>query len=385
VTHAARKHAILSASAAYRWLNCPGSVRLASGLPNPSSEYAAEGTRAHETAEALLRQPTIIHAPDITLGGIVEREKLLAQWEQEDLDAILVYVDYVRDLRWHGGEMFELERRLDLGAVWPNMFGTADCIHLSPDGVLTVVDFKFGRGVPVEVADNPQLLYYAVGAALAYHNHPVKKIRVVVVQPRCHHPDGPIRSHDYEPADLMDFIALLRERAAETEKPDAPLNPGAWCRFCLAAPTCPALQAVALETAKLDHEDATTDELAEALGKVDVVETWCKRVREEAIRRARAGTPPTGYKLVATRATRKWKDESTALGDMLADFGEDVAYERKLRSPAQVEKLIGKKAFCDYADLVESKSSGVTLVTLDDPRPPVAASVEDDFGTVDQE
>jgi hypothetical protein len=242
--------------------------------------------------------------------------------------------------------------------------------------------------VPVEVKDNPQLLYYATGAALAYHNRQVKKIRVVVVQPRCHHPDGPIRSAEYEPADLMDFIALLRERAAETEKPDAALNPGAWCRFCLAAPTCPALQQMALETAKLDHEDASADDLADALGKVDVIETWCKRVREEGIRRARAGSPPTGYKLVATRATRKWKDENKAGAVLCADLGYDQAcvYETKIRSPAQVEKLLGKKTLGKVLlDLVETKSSGVTLVTLDDPRPPVTASVEDDFATVDQE
>jgi hypothetical protein len=369
MTHAARKHAVLSASAAYRWLNCPGSVRLASGLPNPSSEYAAEGTRAHAAAERWLREEIGPRGDD---------------WDEDDLAAIEAYVGFVHNL---GPGERELERRLDLSNIWPGMFGTADCIHLA-DGVLTVVDFKFGRGVPVEVADNPQLLYYAVGAALAYHNQSVKKIRVVVVQPRCHHPDGPIRSHDYEPADLMDFIALLRERAAETEKPDAALNPGAWCRFCLAAPTCPALQAVALETAKLDHEDATTDELAEALGKVDVVETWCKRVREEAIRRARAGTPPTGYKLVATRATRKWKDEREAELTLLETHGlaKSTVLETKLRSPAQIEKAIGKKfAQSVLASLVESKSSGVTLVTLDDPRPPVTASVEDDFGTVDQE
>lgn len=370
MTHAARKHAVLSASAAYRWLNCPGSVRLASGLESPSSEYAQEGTRAHEHAEEW-----------ISAGGRPPQE----DWSDDDIEAIRVYVEYVEDL---GEGERELERRLDLSSIWPGMFGTADCIHLSPDGVLTVVDFKFGRGVPVEVQDNPQLLYYATGAALAYHNRQVKKVRAVVVQPRCHHPDGPIRMAEYEPADLMDFIALLRERAAETEKPDAPLNPGAWCRWCLAAPTCPALQAMALETAKLDFEEAASDELADALSKVDTVETWCKRVREEAIRRARAGTPPTGYKLVATRATRKWKDERDAEQTLLETHGlaKSTVLETKLRSPAQIEKAIGKKfAQTVLASLVETKSSGVTLVTLDDPRPPVTASVEDDFAAVDQE
>lgn len=50
------KHARCSASAAHRWINCPGSVALSDQCPDPgSSSYADEGTVAHNLAELKLR------------------------------------------------------------------------------------------------------------------------------------------------------------------------------------------------------------------------------------------------------------------------------------------------------------------------------------------
>ena len=49
-------HARLSPSAAIRWINCPGSIRLSDQVPPAgSSEYADEGTAAHALAELKLR------------------------------------------------------------------------------------------------------------------------------------------------------------------------------------------------------------------------------------------------------------------------------------------------------------------------------------------
>ncbi len=48
-------HALLSPSSAERWMQCPGSVALSYGAPDSSSEYADEGTAAHELAAMCLR------------------------------------------------------------------------------------------------------------------------------------------------------------------------------------------------------------------------------------------------------------------------------------------------------------------------------------------
>ncbi|MFX3864257.1 DUF2800 domain-containing protein, partial [Streptococcus suis] len=49
-------HAILSASASHRWLNCPPSVRLTEDMPDVNSEFALEGTDAHELCAYLVEK-----------------------------------------------------------------------------------------------------------------------------------------------------------------------------------------------------------------------------------------------------------------------------------------------------------------------------------------
>lgn len=50
-----RKHALLSASSAARWLVCTAAPRFEENFPDTSSEYAAEGTLAHSVAELYAR------------------------------------------------------------------------------------------------------------------------------------------------------------------------------------------------------------------------------------------------------------------------------------------------------------------------------------------
>ena len=45
------KHAMLSASSSARWLACPPSAQLCAALPDTVTDYAREGTCAHELAE----------------------------------------------------------------------------------------------------------------------------------------------------------------------------------------------------------------------------------------------------------------------------------------------------------------------------------------------
>ena len=72
------KHARCSASAAHRWINCPGSVALSDQCPDPgSSSYADEGTVAHELAELKLRH--VLH--EITDA---QYKKRLAKIQQND-------------------------------------------------------------------------------------------------------------------------------------------------------------------------------------------------------------------------------------------------------------------------------------------------------------
>ena len=50
-----RQHALLSASSAHRWLECTAAPKMEAKFPDTTSEFAREGTLAHDFAELKLR------------------------------------------------------------------------------------------------------------------------------------------------------------------------------------------------------------------------------------------------------------------------------------------------------------------------------------------
>jgi hypothetical protein len=374
-----KKHSKLGASASDRWMNCPGSIRMSAGIPSVESDYAREGTVAHEVCEILVNNWVHMDVKPIpaTIKGIAVDDEM-----REHAQA---YLDYIISRYNTFDDEIDIEQRFSLPSLHPDFFGTADCVIYKPEERrLIVIDFKYGRGIPVEAKDNPQLRYYALGAAMKKHNRGVSVVETVIVQPRCPHPDGPIRSDEISALELMDWSADLVAAAKRTEEPDAPLVPGDWCKFCPAAATCTALSERVLAQAQADFADDGTLYLGDVLNYdakvvwdklayVDQIEDWCRGIRNFAHHEAEAGRCDPRYKLVATRPTRKWKDEGTAL-ETLRKIGlepEEIYTDPKVRSPAQIEKVIGKKRKSEIADLIESVSSGTVLAPIDDPRPAV--------------
>ncbi len=371
-------HSTLGASTAERWTSCPGSVRLSEGIQSKSSSYAEEGTRAHEVA-----------AIRLTSGG----------WPldvpEEMLEAVRIYIGYIEDLKAEAellGEPYEefVEQRLDLSSVHPKMFGTSDeTLYFPSRKLLHVIDYKHGAGIPVDVKDNLQLQYYGLGAMLML-NRPVEKLVLTIVQPRCNHADGPVRSWELDPMTMLDLAADLREYAEETENPDAAFATGEHCRFCPAAGICPKLAETAQETARHQFKEIevipdsngnrpigySASKLAETLAKLDVIEDWAKSVREFAYSEAMRGHAIPGYKLVAKQARRKWHTYVNA-ETLAAHFKKDKLYflEMELRSPTEVEKQLDKEQKKELVAFIEKVSSGLTLVSETDKRP--AANLRD--------
>lgn len=344
-------HARCSASAASRWIACPGSIREGGKYPNTSSAAADEGTEAHAVAAEFL-----------TKGGYT------------DNPAIQMYVDYVLS---RPGKMY-VEVSLDEGLtkLHPDLGGTADAVVIGYD-VMEVIDFKYGQGIGVDADNNVQLEIYALGAMLAM-NAIVSKVKVTIVQPR-HEGMAPIRSWEFDAIDLLDRAVDITEAAEATRKPDAPLVPGSHCHFCPASKVgndgevrCPALAKHKTELVVAGFGELTDpdpDKVAQALSMVPGLKAMIKSLDMLAYQMALNGQPPTGYKLVEKRANRKFDQE--------VKYPEDF-YEQVLMSPAQVEKKVGKKFLLPYADNIVKQSSGYALVPSGDKRPPVAiASIED--------
>lgn len=394
--HTSRAHAKLSPSGASRWMNCPGSIRMSEGIEDKSGFFADQGTAAHTLGEHCLVKRK---EPADFLGGHVNinagRVSTAAgsgdgvfEIDADMIDAVSLYVDTVHQMTEPTDEI-EYEAKLDLRHVPGMEFGTGDLLaYRESERLLIVIDYKHGAGVPVEVHENPQLLAYAIGAAKRFHNRGIDKVKLVVVQPRCPHPEGPVRSDELDVIDLVGFFAKISAAAEATADPEAPLNPGKWCRFCPASGICPAQREKVLAVAHMEFggeppavSDMTPDDMADVLRDVGVIKDWLKRVEERAHQMARDGEPPTGFKLVASRATRHWLDEDDAkqrMNDM--GLGEiDIYVEPKMKSPAQMEKTLGRKRASEIQDLIGKSSSGSILVPEEDARPPLRVRAEDEF------
>src|SRR5690606_39589774 len=77
-----------------------------------------------------------------------------------------------------------LEERLDFSYLIPEGFGTGDVVIIS-EGILEIIDLKYGKGVPVSAEGNPQMRLYALGALDGFGwMYDIREVRMTIVQPR---------------------------------------------------------------------------------------------------------------------------------------------------------------------------------------------------------
>jgi hypothetical protein len=391
-------HSPLGASGMYRWKKCPGSVRLLEQVPkSPSSVYAHEGSCAHALAEQALRQnkdADYYHYLGlfITPAGTVADPKTLKDPESaipitdDMVEAVQVYLDAIREDRAamvHAP--LSVEKQFVLGWIDETLFGTNDASLGEPFGLLRVYDYKHGKGVVVEVEENDQLLYYALGAIGADNPQDYQEVEIVIAQPRAFHQEGRVRRWRTTPAAVYQWAEeVLKPAVAATRAPDAPVKAGEWCKFCDAKAVCPAahsavndaLQGVftpAVVPPSLPAPDTLSREQRLAVLRYgDMAKAWIDEVFAFEQRAAEAGDPPPGYKLVRGRSYRKWNDDAeNGLRDMLGDD----AYERKLVTITAAEKLL-KSMGADknaVAHLTYKPEGKLTLASEEDPRPAVEA------------
>jgi hypothetical protein len=384
-------------------MTCPGSVVLSEGMPEDESEYAAEGTRAHAYAERWLLLHFAQHgvSPSPTTPEEIEIAK-----------HVKLYIDECIRLAIKGSKVF-VETKV---AVNEDVYGTADFIAWHSDThTLYVRDLKYGEGVAVSAERNIQLRIYAL-ASLLTMKLPARIVNIGIVQPRYEHPDGPVRSVDFDVADLLDLHADVWDAIGRSKEAESAAGPGFtkidknWeakylkpsekgCRWCLASPKCPALKQKAQQLAKqvfsagpvsvapvgeilppetkLAKPNYDPLELARTLDFLPILEAWIKNTREFAYQEAEKGSEIPDYKLVEKLAVRKWKEDAVP-ARIAKTLGVEVT---ELFKPAElinigdaVKLAPGKNAKERDAVLepfVERKSSGHTLVHVSDKRDPV--------------
>lgn len=368
-----RAHALLSPSAAHRWMNCTAAPLLEQGFPDTTSEVAAEGTLAHEIGERKLR--------GLPWDDLKTKDRYSPEMDAYT-DEYVEAIDTAR-MAFSTEPYMAVECRFSLQPWIPDGFGTADCVLIGDD-MIHVIDFKYGKGVPVYAEHNPQLMLYALGAVAKYSIvcgfHTIK---IQIIQPRINNVDAWECSID----ELTRFGKEVSRKARIAYDGSGVTMPGDWCQFCRARQQC---RARADENVRLAFAAEkkppliTNEEVGEYLEKGRFVSKWLSDLEDYALKECLAGREIPGWKAVEGRSNRKFDNLDQAFHDLQSrGISEAVLYERKPLSLSAIETMLGKKRFTEYVGSHIVKPPGKpTLVPATDKREPIRnqPSAADAFG-----
>lgn len=370
------QHAILSASASKRWMNCTPSALLEKQFADEESIYAAEGTAAHALAEHKLKR------------FLKKRSKRpVSDYDCDEMeectdDYVSFAMEQIEKAKLSCSDpVVMIEQRLDFSRWVPEGFGTGDLVIVADD-TLYIVDLKYGKGIAVSAEWNPQMLLYSLGALELFDSlYDIEKVNMTIHQPRLEN----VSTFEITVHDLMDWAEQeLMPKAEMAAKGEGEFAVGDWCRFCKAKNTCRARAEEYLRLAQMEFkppELLSEEEIAEVLKVADELAKWSADVyayaQDEAITHGRVWN---GFKLVEGRSNRKYVNEEEVADAAKAAGYEDI-YKKSLIGITEMEKLMGKKDFQKILGSLVYKPQGkITLVPESDKRPPIQTeTAEADF------
>lgn len=392
--HSERKHALLGASKASQWINCPPSARLTEHIPDNRSEYADEGTAAHELSELRLQR----------------RLTICDSKRRKDLDEKMK--DFKKNNRFYGPEMEHavseycefveerfmeakarsidaavlLEAQADFSEWVPDGKGIGDVVLIS-DGILEVIDLKYGKGVPVSAYGNPQIRLYALGTWAEYSLfYDIREVRMTIVQPRL---DS--ITTDAMPVDELLAWAeeIVRPAAALADAGEGEFKPGDHCRWCKVKGNCRARSDANMAAIAYEFRDPALldlEEIGAILPIAEQLQSWAKDVQGYAFDQAKNGQRIPGWKLVEGRSNRAITDKEAAKAKLLeAGYEpEQILKPQELVPMGDLEnKIVGKKKFASILGDLIIKPQGKPVLVVETDRRPELNSVDNDFEGVE--
>lgn len=373
------KHALLSASSSERWLHCPASVQLTKDMPDTTSEYAEEGRLAHAIAELKVRKKFIEPMGSRTFNTRMNKLKRAERYQEEMQSYTDSYLDYISEIvmSFPSTPYITVEKQVDYSNYAPEGFGTCDCIILGGD-ILHIIDFKYGKGVPVSAEGNAQMRLYALGTLNVYSAlYGINTIKMTIVQPRLDR----ISTDEVPMHELLDWgINVVKPKAVEAYEGTGGYFAGDWCRWCKAKAICQTRAGDCLSTVE-EHGYTPInllcpEDMADILSRAGRIKKWLTDVQDYALKETLAGRTIPGWKVTEGRSVRAFADSDAAF-DLLKQNGysPDLLYERKPLPLTGVESLLGKKQFQDLLGPFVVKAPGKpTLVPETDQRPPYQKS-----------
>lgn len=382
INHAQRAHALLSASGASRWINCTPSPRLEEGFENKDSFFSAEGTLAHEFAELNLKKQLKLITPKV-YDTLVKPFLTHECYNNEMQGEVQKHVDYVMQelkvaKKRTKDAILLIEEKVDFSHLVEEGFGTCDDIIIA-DGVLEVIDLKYGKGVRVSAENNSQLKLYGIGALRAVELlFDIHTVKLTIVQPRL----DSISSWEISVEDLELWgETVVKPKALQAYAGEGEQVTGEHCRFCKVKFKCRAIAEQTLEVAKHEFKDPnllSDSEILDVYKQSDLITNWIASVSEFVFQSALEGKKWDGFKLVEGRSVRMWKDESEVIKTLETVYDRADFINEKLGGIGQIEKLIGKATFTDVLGSLIIKPAGKpTLAAQDDKRQELAGAKED--------
>ena len=396
-------HALLSPSAARRWLNCTRAPRLEATLPEKTSEYAMEGTLAHSVCEVTAK----LHFKKIKKASYTVTVKRLKQdslWNDEMLATAETYAGHLleRTMAFKHEPYIAFETKVDLSDYIPEGYGYCDCIIFGND-TLIITDYKHGKGVPVSAENNPQMMLYALGALKLYRplfGDAIRNVQMCIDQPR-------INSYESWSCTTDELLAW-----GESIKPIAQMaymgfgeyKAGDWCRFCRANGQCKAQaqqqisalddfnpttladgNGAVVKTENITPSVLTPEEISEVLKRGKFLVAWYKAVEEYALEVLLKGEAIPGYKVVEGRSNRTWSNQDAAM-DVLQQAGYDhaILYDSVPKTLAQLEKVIGSAKFAELVGQFIVKPQGKPTLADESDTRKAFNSAASDFAEVAQ-
>jgi len=383
------QHAILSASGAKKWLNCPPSARLEQQFNNSTSVAAEEGTLAHELGELTL-QKELKHISIRKFNSEFKKIQAHELFANDMPDYVDIYVntcmEKVSEARAKTSDaVICLEQRLNFSEWVPEGFGTGDMVIIA-DGTIEIIDLKYGKGAPVSAIDNIQMRLYALGAIAEFEFlYDMQNVKMTIIQPRL----DSISTDEIKAEDLLKWAEdVLKPTAALAFKGEGDFCAGEHCSsgFCRAKAVCRAREEKNMELAVYEFSDGPTlniDEIADIIGKCDELAKWAKDIQEYALEQAVAGIGYPGWKLVEGRSNRRYTDVD-AISDILMDeFTQDKVYKpAEILGISAMEKSIGKKKFNELIGDYIEKPQGKPVLVVETDKREVFNKVTTDFGVV---
>ena len=387
-----RKHALLSASAAERWLHCAPAPRMEEKYPETESSYANEGRLAHEIGELKLRKAFVEPMRAKTFNNRLKKLKENPAFKEEMLKHTDMYLDYISGIMhsFKTPPYIAAEKRVNYSAYAPEGFGTCDCMVIG-NGTLYVNDFKYGRtdglghgGTPVSAENNPQMMLYALGAYTeSSFLFPIERIVLSIIQPNL----DAIPFYEMSVADLLAWGESIKPIALKAFNGEGEFVPGDHCCYCRIKALCRARTEMFLNLEGyhcMKPPLISNAEVGQILVKAQNLAKWVESLEEYALAEILKGIDVPGWKAVHGRSKREFTDTDAAFKVLTANGTEEVMlYKREPLTLAKVEELIGKKNFKDLLSAYVNTLPGKpTLALLSDKRQAITlqTTAEQAFG-----